>query len=184
MTETMEQRRKIAALVFVVLFSMLGLTCTSSNEEGGGDDGVTGPGVPGAPGPFDFLAGTWDGTWEDTRFGVSGNVGMTVTINGNVVTAEGTIDLSSLGLGNEVGSAAGTVSGNSLDFTFQADTVGNGQGGMANGGPGSGTGSVAGVLNFGDFTFEGTTEPTMIQGTFEFVAASGGRGVVELTKQP
>lgn len=170
------------AVGVIALFTIFGVTCSASNDEGG-SGGLTGPGTPGAPGPFDFLVGTWVGTWTDTRFGVSGAVRCTIAVNGNRVTADGTIDLSALGLGDEAGTAEGTITGNNLAFTFTADTVGSGEGTLSNGGAGSGTGTVTGMLNFGDFTFEGTVDPTTIQGTFQFTAPSGGRGTVELTKQ-
>ncbi|HUO83641.1 MAG TPA: Ig-like domain-containing protein [Thermoanaerobaculia bacterium] len=138
---------------------------------------------PGTPSPFSFLAGTWVGTWEDTRYNVSGTLEATFTVNGSNVTATGVIGLQSLQLGNETGSGTGTVSGETLNFTFSADTVGNGSGSLSAGGAGSGAGSVTGVLNFGAFTYTGTVTPTEISGTFAFTSPTGGHGVASLTKQ-
>jgi len=148
---------------------------------GGGDSGSGSPTNP-EPTAFDFLIGTWVGTWEDTRFNVSGTLEATMTVNGNMVEATGKIGLQSLGLGEETGTGVGTIDGNTLSFTFDASTVGNGEGEVA-GDEGSGMGTVLGALNFGDFTFEGAVGKTMITGEFEFTAPSGGRGVASLTKQ-
>jgi hypothetical protein len=155
---------------------------------GGGDEnGNAAPGAPTTPTPpatteFDFLIGTWRGNWADTRFGVNGTLEATFTVSGNDVSANGTIGLQSLGLGNEQGSGTGTIDGDTLTFTFEAATVGEGEGALEDG-RGSGTGSVLGTLAFGDFSFEGTATETTIEGTFEFTAPSGGRGEVSLTKQ-
>ena len=66
----------------------------------------------------------WVGTWTDTRYNVSGTLNATFTVNGSTVTATGVIGLASLGLGNETGSGTGTVSGQTLTFTFSSATVG------------------------------------------------------------
>ena len=144
--------------------------------------GVRRPGVT-PPSPFSFLAGTWEGTWEDTRYDVSGTLEATFTVTGSNVTATGVIGLASLGLGNETGTASGTVSGDTLSFTFSSDRVGNGSGDLNTGGSGSGFGSVTAPLNFGAFNFEGSATETVISGTFAFTSPSGGNGVATLTRQ-
>jgi hypothetical protein len=158
--------------------------CSASKDGGDSGGGSTSPTDPGTvtAGEFEYLIGTWTGTWTDTRFNVSGSLSATMAMNGNAVEATGTIGLQSLGLGDEPGTATGTVDGNAISFTFNADTVGSGEGSVA-GTTGSGMGSVLGALNFGDFTFEGTAEGTTIDGTFDFTSPTGGNGVATLTKQ-
>lgn len=139
---------------------------------------------PSAAAPaFSSLAGSWKGTWTDTRYNVSGPLSATFTVNGTAVTTTGTIGLSSLGLGNESGTGSGTISGQTLNFTFGAATVGNGSGTLSASGPGSGTGTVTGALNFGAFTFSGHVSGTTISGNFNFTSPTGGLGTATLTKQ-
>lgn len=132
---------------------------------------------------FSSLAGSWKGTWTDTRYNVSGPLSATFTVNGSAVTATGTIGLQSLGLGNESGTGSGTISGQTLNFTFGAATVGNGSGTLSTTGPGSGSGSVTAPLNFGAFTFTGSVSGTTISGNFNFTSPTGGQGTATLTKQ-
>lgn len=144
----------------------------------------TGPTDPGVqPSSFAFLAGTWAGTWTDTRYNVSGSLQATFTVNGSIVTATGVIGLGVFGLGDEPGSGSGTESGQTLDFTFSAATVGSGSGSLSTAGTGSGTGTVTGALNFGAFTFTGAVTASAIDGTFDFTSPTGGNGVATLTKQ-
>lgn len=133
--------------------------------------------------PFSSLAGTWTGTWTDTRYNVSGSLQATFTVNGSSVGGTGTIGLQSLGLGNETGTATGLVVGDGLAFTFASNTVGTGSGALATGGSGGGVGSVTGVLNLGEFSFGGTVTATTISGTFTFLSPTGGNGVASLTRQ-
>jgi len=158
---------------------LLAMGCAADKEGGGGS-----PTEPGeiTESEFAFLVGVWTGTWTDTTFGVEGTLSATFAVSGNTVEATGVIGLQSLGLGDETGTATGTIDGDSLTFTFEADTVGSGEGSVA-GGMASGMGTVLGILDFGDFTFEGTAGETTIDGTFEFTAPSGGSGVATLTKQ-
>jgi hypothetical protein len=132
---------------------------------------------------FTDLAGTWQGTWTDTRYNVSGPLEAVFAVNGNSVTATGTIGLQSLNLGNETGTGSGTISGQTLAFTFGANTVGSGSGSLSITGAGSGTGTVTGVLNLGAFTYSGTAVAGKISGEFAFTSPTGGRGVATLTKQ-
>ena len=151
---------------------------------GSSDDGLPTGNSDGSNASFSFLNGTWVGTWTDTRYNVSGSLRAVITVTGSTVTATGTIGLQSLGLGNENGTASGTVSGQTLSFQFAASTVGVGTGTLTAGaGNGSGSGTVTGVLNLGGFTYTGTATATTINGTFRFTSATGGNGVATLTKQ-
>ena len=165
----------------ILAVALMAVACASKTNDGPGAPSPTDPVII-TPGEFAFLVGTWTGTWTDTRFSVTGTLEATITVSGNQVQANGTIGLQSLGLGEETGTGTGTVDGDTLNFTFEADTVGNGEGFVSDD-AGSGMGTVLGVLNFGDFTFMGTVSETMIDGTFEFTAPSGGRGVATLTRQ-
>ena len=60
--------------------------------------------------------GQGTGTWEDTRYNVSGTLSFTITGNRSNLAASGTIGLQQLGLGDETGTATGTISGNRLSF--------------------------------------------------------------------
>lgn len=161
-------------ILAVALLAIAG--CSSSDKSSNmGPGGVT-------PEEFEFLIGTWLGTWDDTRYNVQGTLQATFAVSGNDVTATGVIGLQSLGLGDEAGTAMGTIDGDDLDFTFTAATVGSGSG-AATATSGSGTGSVVGALNFGDFTFQGTVTSTTMDGLFDFTSPTGGNGVARLTKQ-
>jgi hypothetical protein len=186
-TEIPETRRSSRYLAVVV--RRLGLVvlatgcllpaCNTNNQTV-----PTGPAAPGAqPSSFAFLAGTWAGTWTDTRYNASGSLQATFTVNGSTVTATGVIGLGVLGLGDESGSGSGTESGQTLDFAFSAATVGSGSGSLSTAGTGSGTGTVTGTLNYGAFTFTGTVTASAIDGTFDFTSPTGGNGVARLTKQ-
>jgi adhesin/invasin len=127
------------------------------------------------------VAGTWHGTWVDTRYNVSGAItSVVLTQTATTVAGTGTIDLNSLGLGVQNGTAAGTISGNVITFTFTAAGIGNGSGTL-NGTTGSGTGGVT-ALNFGNFTFTGTASASLITGTFQFTSPTGGNGTITVTK--
>lgn len=169
----------------LVLLAQLSLACGDSSNPAATPTTPSPPAAttptPAAPSSYAFLEGDWTGEWVDTRFGVRGSLRASFTVDGNVVTATGVIGLQSLGLGDEPGTGAGTIDGERLSFTFEAQTVGNGEGDVE-GGSGSGRGTVLGVLDFGDFTFEGTAGGTTIDGTFQFTDPSGGRGTARLTK--
>jgi len=132
--------------------------------------------------PLPDVAGSWQGTWTDTRFGVGGEVRGTITRRGSTVTGSGVLDLSDLGLGNVTGTAEGTIAGGRIEFTFRSGPVGSGSGALTGAG-GSGRGTVTGALGFGDFTFEGAATDSTIEGSFRFLSPSGGRGVASLTRQ-
>jgi hypothetical protein len=136
--------------------------------------------------PFDFLGGTWAGTWTDIRYGTSGPIQATFTVTGTTVTANGSIGLQvyGLGLGNEAATGTGTINltTSTLTYTFSSPTVGTGSGTLSVG-TGSGSGGVTGVLNLGPFIYSGTVTPTHITGVFQFTAPTGGNGVVNMFKQ-
>jgi len=128
----------------------------------------------------DFL-GTWNGTWTDTRYGVSGALTATFTGDGTSFAATGSIDLRSLGLGVRSGTGSATASGGAVTFTFGAAAVGAGSGTLR-GVEGEGGGTVTAPLNFGAFTYSGTVSGDTITGTFAFSSPTGGRGTVSLAR--
>jgi hypothetical protein len=167
----------VVRMVSLVLLTA-GLVACSESEDGSpmNPGGITSS-------QFQFLEGTWTGTWTDTRYNVSGTLQATFVADGNTVTATGVIGLASIGLGNETGTATGTVSGNTVTFTFASSTVGTGSGTLSADGTGGGTGAVTGALNFGAFTYSGSASGAGISGTFEFTSPTGGNGIASLTKQ-
>ena len=131
--------------------------------------------------PLPSLAGTWSGTWVDTRYGVSGTItNVVLTQTATTFGGTGTIDLSSLGLGSQNGTATGTISGNTVTFNFTAAGIGSGSG-ILNTTVASGSGSIT-ALNFGSFGFTGTASSTQITGTFQFTSPTGGNGTITVTK--
>lgn len=130
------------------------------------------------------VAGYWTGTWRDSVYypWAFGAVSCTIVQDGSNFTANGVIDLSTLGLGPMSGTAEGTVTRErdraTLNFTFSAAGVGSGIGTQV-GSSGTGSGSVA---PYGPFTFEGTATDATIDGTFDFTNPSGGYGSVHMTK--
>lgn len=125
------------------------------------------------------LAGTWTGTWTETQFpGPTGSMNITITESAGTIDATGTIGPTSLGKGTPSGTATGTVSGNTLTFTFSSPAVtGSGQGTIViDQVSGSGT-----IKTYGDFTFSATVAGDTINGTYDFTG--GGAGNVTLTRQ-
>ena len=144
--------------------------------------GVTSGAIAIAPPALPSLAGNWSGTWTDVRYGVSGNItNVVLTQSATAFGGTGTIDLSSIGLSSQSGTATGTISGTTVTFNFTAAGVGSGNGTLA-GSAGSGTGNIT-ALNFGAFTFTGTASSTQITGTFQFTSPTGGNGTITVTKQ-
>lgn len=134
--------------------------------------------------PLPDLVGTWSGTWMDTVFAAGGAITMDITQNGNQLSGTGTIDLTSIGLfglGIMSGSATGSIVGNTLGFSFSADSVGMGAG-TVTGGTASGGGNVTAPLNFGAFLISGTATSTTMQGIFDFTSPGAGGGTAMLTK--
>lgn len=162
-----------ASLVYLLLLALLSVLLATS---------AYGPTPrPAPPGDRDGavlpdLAGTWIGTWQDTIYFVGGDLSFEITSTPGGYTAVGSIDLSVLGAGVQEGTAAGTVAGNQLDFTFNADGIGDGMGSLVdNAATGSGTTDTPPV-SFGDFTFAGTANGQAIWGSFDFTAPTGGAG--------
>ncbi len=118
------------------------------------------------------LDGTWTGTWQDTIYGVGGDMTFDFNVAGSVF--EGTIDLSMLGLGVQSGSASVIAATDSFEFT--GSLVGWGRGELPGDGSASGFGSVTPPLGYGDFTFNGTVGDGVLWGTFDFLSPTGGAG--------
>jgi hypothetical protein len=134
-----------------------------------------------APPTLPSLAGTWSGTWLDTRYNVGGTItNVILTQSSSAFGGTGTIDLSSIALGSQSGTATGTISGSTVTFTFTSAGIGSGTGTLA-ANAGSGTGNIT-ALNFGAFTFTGTATSTTISGTFQFTSPTGGNGTISVTK--
>lgn len=144
-----------------------------------------------ARGALPDIAGTWNGTWADTVFFVSGALSIDIQVDGDSYTATGTIDVSQINplLGVLKGSGSGTATGSVLTGTFSATDLGTGQGmlstsasgrGVASG---SGTGTVTAPLDFGPFTFAGDVVGDIMVGSFEFTNPGAGKGVAALSRQ-
>ncbi len=131
--------------------------------------------------PLPNFAGSWSGTWVDTRYNVSGAITAILQQTAHIDNATGTIDLRALGLGIQNGTAGGNALGNIVEFTFTSASVGSGAG-TVHGTSSNGTGNVT-AMNFGAFTFTGAFSDTVIDGTFNFTSPTGGHGTIHLTKQ-
>ncbi|MFH1842326.1 MAG: hypothetical protein ABIF77_03905 [bacterium] len=128
------------------------------------------------------LVGSWTGTWHDTVYDVVGALTCVIEVDGYDLLAAGTIDLSYFGLGTQTGTATGLPVGNSMNFTFSANNVGDGSGTLTDG-TGTGSGNVTAPLMYGAFDYWGTATSSRISGIFEFTESADGAGKVELTKQ-
>lgn len=135
--------------------------------------------APAAASTLPSLAGDWEGMWEDTVYSVSSNMSFTITVGGTDWNGTGSIDLSSLGLGVQNGTATGVQFGDSLAFTFEATNVGNGSGAIVHT-EGGGGGDVTAPLNFGPFVFLGNVSGAEIDGRFYFTSPTGGAGRAHL----
>ncbi len=128
------------------------------------------------------IAGNWVGTWQDTDYTYAhGDVSCTFVVNGADFSADGVIDLTTIGLGEVQGTAQGTISREgsreTLVFTFSA-SFGSGECTCVDG-SGSGSGSVS---PYGPFVFEGTATASSIDGRFDFTNPGGGGGVVHMIR--
>jgi hypothetical protein len=129
------------------------------------------------------ILGTWSGAWNDTVYKLGGSLSFTVSEEISGLVATGQIGLQSLGLGDQSGSATGTLNANAISFDFSAADVGMGDGTIQiDTGQGNGMGSVTAPLSFGDFTFIGAVTGDAISGSFDFVSPTGGKGVASLTR--
>jgi len=178
-------KRSIWPLVYMAGLLLVVGVLGFSGPQGSSDAG--GEAIFAAADTIPDLVGTWVGTWEDTIYvGAGGSMTWQISRDGSDLTASGTIDFSYFGLGLLPGTAEGTVTSafadNSLDFTFQAASIGSGEG-TVTGSSGSGTGTVTPPLDFGDFTFEGSVGEDVISGTFDFTSPTGGAGRASLTRQ-
>lgn len=126
------------------------------------------------------LVGIWSGTWTDTVFNVSGSLDATITQSGDELSGTGLIGLGPFGLGQVQGTASGTISGNTVNFTFSA-SVGSGSGTIVDNAI-SGSGSVGDPLPFSlTFSFDGAIDGDTVNGTFAF--DGGGAGVATVMRQ-
>ena len=57
------------------------------------------------------LVGSWSGTWTDTKYDLSGSLSVTFTQNGDIILANGIIDLSAFWFGDFPGTGTGTADG-------------------------------------------------------------------------
>jgi hypothetical protein len=129
------------------------------------------------------LAGSWAGSWEDTRYFVSGDVVLTIEIVGDQWTANGTIDFTDVGMGVGIVplSATGTLVGNTLTYDFDTGPLGSGSATLI-GTVHAGTGTAVDPIPFGDFDMGGTASSSEISGTFDFTSPTGGEGTMILTR--
>lgn len=127
------------------------------------------------------LAGTWAGTWEDTRYFVQDDFAITFVVNGSSVTATTAIGLSPWAMGEKTGAGAGTIAGNTLQYTFHADEVSDGSGTITDAVI-VGVGEIIAPLSYGDYDYTGTISGNTITIDFDFVSPSGGEGVITLTR--
>lgn len=127
------------------------------------------------------LTGKWSGTWTDTKFNMTGTISVVFTVNGSNITAAGTIGLSAFGLGSIPWTGTGNADETTITFSFSGANFVNGTG-VVTGRDASGSGSIAGLLNFGAFTFTGTVGDSKISGNFDFTNPAGGEGEITLDK--
>jgi len=173
-------RRSGILYAAVLLAAATGLFLTGARAPQTPPPRVTAAGAAAVP----DLAGDWIGSWNDTIYGVSGEIIMHITIDGDSWSGTGSIDVSAIDpfLGVLSGTASGTVTDGELTFTFSCADLGNGGGTLADG-TAAGAGTVTAPLSFGDFTFTGTAEASVIHGIFDFTSPSGGAGWVHLTQE-
>jgi hypothetical protein len=169
-------RKKIKWIIGVLLIPALVLLFAAGCDTGGGGNGDS-DGTGTHP-----LAGIWSGTWEDTVFSENGTLDVTITQSSPDLSASGTFGPGTLGGSDINGTGTGTLSGDTITFTFDAPGMGSGNGTVTgNAISGSGNLGPTSVFPFGDFTFDGTIDGNTINGTFEFTA--GGMGTATVTKQ-
>ena len=164
----------VGVVVVLGLISGIGLVSGCDSSSGGGGSSST----AGAH----FLVGMWSGTWEDTRFSVSGPVDITIKQDGDTFTATGTLGLDPFGLVTQTITGSGTLSGDTVTFRADSESIG-GITGTVSGRRMSGEGESTGTLSFGPVTYDGSANGSRIRIDFAFTRAGAGVGVVTLNKQ-
>ncbi len=129
------------------------------------------------------LSGSWSGTWQDTRYFVSGDVILTIDVVGDQWSANGTIDFTNVGMGVGIVplTISGTLVGNVLSYDFDTGPLGSGSATLT-GTVNAGAGTVGEPMFFGDFDMGGTASGSAISGTFDFTSPTGGEGTMILTR--
>lgn len=177
-------------LYFAFLLTVgLGLTLTTRPEAP--TPMTIAPAFAAEPADLPPLEGTWEGSWTDTLYNVTGSMTLTISKDGDDYFANGTIDVTEIDptLGLLSGSAQGTSDGTTITGTFECANLGSGTasigGALKAGGKvaadGSGSGSVGAPLFFGPFVFSGTVQDGIMWGIFDFTNPGGGEGRAVLT---
>jgi len=164
----------VGVAVVLGLISGIGLVSGCDSSSGGGGSSST----AGAH----FLVGVWSGTWDDTRFNVSGPVDITITQDGDTFTVTGTLGLDPFGLVAQTITGSATLVGDTVTFRADSENIG-GITGTVSGGRMSGEGESTGTLGFGTVTYNGSASGSRIRVDFGFTRAGAGVGVVTLDKQ-
>ena len=183
-------KSRYPVLYFTLLVTVaLGLSMTPT-EDAPGPLAIT-PALAAIPADIPILEGTWEGSWTDTLYNVTGNMTIEVSVDGNDYFATGSIDVTQIdaSLGTLNGSASGNYDGAVLTGSFDCTSLGSGTasigGAFKTAGKiqagGSGSGSVGAPLNFVPFEFTGTVAEGVIWGTFDFTSPTGGEGKAVLT---
>lgn len=162
----------------------IGLSLTATDEAP--TPLVVTPALAAIPADIPLLEGTWEGSWTDTLYNVTGNMTIEVSVDGNEYFATGSIDVTEIdaGLGTLNGNASGTYDGAVLTGSFNCTNLGSGTASIGGAfktegkiqAGGSGSGSVGAPLFFGPFEFSGTVAEGVIWGTFDFTNPTGGEG--------
>jgi len=149
------------------------------------------PALAAEPADLPLLEGTWEGSWTDTLYNVTGSMTIEVSVDGSDYFATGSIDVSEIDadLGTLNGTANGSSDGALISGTFDCANLGSGTasigGAFKVGGKvqatGSGSGSVGAPLLFGPFVFTGTVAEGVMWGVFDFTNPGGGEGKAVLT---
>lgn len=167
----MKQRRMLGSVAVMLI---LAVTWVISGCGGGSDDSDGDAASK--------LVGTWSGTWVDTVWSMQGPITITITQDGNALSAEGTVGLTEFGLATATMTWTGTIDGDTVTFNGTATQLGT-ISGTVDGDTISGNGNIAGSLMFGAFTYTGTVSGDTITCPFQFTMPGGGAGTVTVTKQ-
>jgi hypothetical protein len=172
--------RGLVGYVAVLFLGAAGLAVSGARPAGSPPASLAAAALP-------DLDGDWSGAWFDTVFFVAGPMTWNIDVNGSVFSATGTCDLTGVGLGSaEPFTASGTITGNTLNFTFQFGPTSlltsTGSGSVTDVGAdnSTGMGSVGAPLNFGSYTFTLTVTDAVLGGTFAY--GGGGAGTVTMAK--